>query len=326
MSQTVLVTGGAGYVGSHACKALAAHGYLPVTYDNLSQGHRWAVKWGPLEEGDLTDLRRLKKVMTSYPIDAVLHFAACASVEESMQDPQKYYHNNVVGTLALLECMKQRSVQKIVFSSSCTVYGIPKQVPIQENHPMHPVSSYGASKSMMERMIGDFSKAYGISHICLRYFNVSGADPDAEIGEVHDPETHLIPLILGVAAKRRPSLSLFGSDYETPDGTCIRDYIHVSDLVEAHLLALQRLEEGKSSSIYNLGNGCGFSVKEVLEMSRLVTRSEIPAILAPRRPGDPPILVADATRAMQELGWKPRYASLETQLTHAWHWYQKYYL
>lgn len=323
MSDFILVTGGAGYIGSHACKALAHAGHTPVTYDNLVYGHRRAVRWGPLEEGDIADRARLDAVIETYRPVAVLHFAAYAYVGESVADPGKYYRNNVAGTLTLLEALRDHGVSRLIFSSTCATYGMPQDVPITESHPQNPINPYGASKLMIERMLADFETAHGLRSIALRYFNAAGADPDAEIGEAHDPETHLIPLVLDAAAGRRPSITVNGDDYDTPDGTCIRDYIHVTDLAEAHVLALRALERGAPSGACNLGNGQGFSVREVIERARRVTGCTIPVEIGPRRPGDPPRLVGDARQAHRTLGWTPRHADLDTILATAWAWHRK---
>jgi UDP-arabinose 4-epimerase len=316
----VLVTGGAGYIGSHACKALAQAGHRPITYDNLVYGHHWAVQWGPFEQGDIADRERLDQVMGEYRPDAVMHFAAFAYVGESVGDPGKYYRNNVAGTLTLLEAMRDHGVGKIIFSSTCATYGEPTLVPIRESEPQSPVNPYGWSKLMVERMLQDFGRAHGLRSAALRYFNAAGADPAGEIGEEHHPETHLIPLVLDAALGRRPQITVFGDDYDTPDGTCIRDYIHVTDLAAAHVLALGSLDEQEGFSAYNLGNGAGYSVREVIDTSRRITGREIPLVVGPRRPGDPPVLVGDASRAKQELGWKPRYADLSTIVDTAWRW------
>ncbi|MGB5830370.1 MAG: UDP-glucose 4-epimerase GalE [Thiohalocapsa sp.] len=321
-SKSILVTGGAGYIGSHACQALARSGYLPITYDNLVYGHRWAVRWGPLEEGDIGDRARLGAVIDQYQPAAVMHFAAYAYVGESVLDPGKYYRNNVAGSLTLLEAMRDHQISRFIFSSSCATYGIPEQTPIGEEHPQRPINPYGASKLMIERMLGDFDVAHGLRSIALRYFNAAGADPGAEIGEAHDPETHLIPLVLDAAAGARPAITIHGSDYDTPDGTCVRDYIHVTDLAQAHVLALQVLEQGGSSTSYNLGNGQGFTVREVIEHATRITRRDIPLIIGPRRAGDPARLVGDAHRARRELGWQPRHADLDEILVTAWRWHQ----
>ncbi len=317
---TILVTGGAGYIGSHACKALAKAGYTPVTFDNLVYGHRWAVQWGPLEEGDVLDRARLDEVFRKYGPEAVMHFAAYAYVGESMENPARYYRNNVAGSLTLMEVARDRGVQRFIFSSTCATYGMPRRIPIPEDHPQDPISPYGASKLMVERMLQDFERAYGMRSVSLRYFNAAGADPAGETGEDHDPETHLIPLVLDAAAGRRPHVTVLGDDYETPDGTCIRDYIHVTDLAEAHVLALRALQAGSAGSAYNLGNGIGFSVKEVIEAARRVTGRNFTVKVGPRRRGDPPRLVGEATRAVAELGWRPRHHDLETILSTAWDW------
>ncbi len=320
---TVLVTGGAGYIGSHACKALARAGYNPVTYDNLVYGHRWAVRWGPLEVGELADRSRLGEVMRRYRPRAVMHFAAYAYVGESVENPAKYYRNNVAGTLSLLDAMRDQGVDRLVFSSTCATYGVPESVPIREEHPQRPINPYGASKLMVERILRDFDTAYGLRSMVLRYFNAAGADPEGDIGEDHDPETHLIPLVLDAAAGRRPNIVLFGDDYDTPDGTCIRDYIHVTDLAHAHVLALKALERGTPSTAYNLGNGNGVSVQEVITVAREVTGREIATLIGPRRAGDPARLVGDATRICRELGWQSQHAHIATIVETAWRWHQR---
>lgn len=317
----VLVTGGAGYIGSHACKALAQAGYMPITYDNLVYGHPWAVKWGPLEEGDIGDRIRLNEVIARYRPGAVLHFAAYAYVGESVEDPGKYYRNNVAGTLTLLEAMRDTGVDKLVFSSTCATYGMPLQTPICESHPQSPVNPYGASKLMIERMLRDFYSAYGLSSVSLRYFNAAGADPVGEIGEVHNPETHLIPLVLEAAMGKRPALTIFGDDYDTPDGTCIRDYIHVSDLADAHVLALKSLENASNGMAYNLSNGQGFSVREIVKAAQTVTGLTIPVNMGQRRPGDPAKLIGDSTLIRGSLGWKPKYPDIHSIITSAWNWH-----
>ena len=272
----ILVTGGAGYIGAHACKALARAGYTPITYDNMVYGHAAAVKWGPLEEGDITDYARLEAVMRKYNPKAVMHFAAYAYVGESVEKPSKYYRNNVAGTLTLLESMRSCGIDKIIFSSTCATYGMPEQIPIPEDHPQNPINPYGRSKLMIEWILKDFAAAYDMRYVSLRYFNAAGADPDAEIGEDHDPETHLIPLVLDVASGKRDHIEIFGTDYDTPDGTCIRDYIHVTDLADAHLLALEYLMNGGKSDVFNLGNGNGFSVREVIAAALKITGCDIP--------------------------------------------------
>jgi len=320
---TVLVTGGAGYIGSHACKALAAAGYRPVVADSLVHGHQWAVKWGPLEQGDIADRAFLDGVLQRHRPAAVMHFAAFAYVGESVTDPGKYYRNNVGGTLTLLEAMRDHGIGALVFSSTCATYGTPERVPIAESAPQQPINPYGASKLMVERMLSDFDAAHGLRSMSLRYFNAAGADPDGEIGEVHDPETHLIPLALDAASGKSPPLTVFGEDYDTPDGTCVRDYIHVSDLADAHLLALEQLERSGSSDRFNLGTGTGASVLEVIAAVERVTGRPVRYAVGPRRAGDPPVLVSEASRAARELGWTPRLSDLDTIVATAWAWHQK---
>jgi UDP-arabinose 4-epimerase len=322
-SKTVLVTGGAGYIGSHACKALSRAGYLPVTFDSLVYGHDWAVKLGPLEQGDILDRTRLDEVLAKYRPHAAMHFAAFAYVGESVTDPAKYYRNNVYGSLTLLEALRDHGVGNFVFSSTCATYGMPDAIPIPETQAQRPINPYGATKLMVEQMLRDFETAHGIKWSALRYFNAAGADPDNEIGEAHDPETHLIPLVLDAASGRRESITVFGSDYATPDGTCIRDYVHVTDLADAHVLALQALERGAPSSAYNLGNGKGFSVSEVVDSARRVTGAEVPTVMSGRRPGDPDALVGDATRAKAELGWNPKLFEIDEIVRTAWAWHQR---
>lgn len=317
----ILVTGGAGYIGSHACKALAQAGYSPIAYDNLVYGHPWAVKWGPLELGDIVDRSRLNEVIKQYQPKAVMHFAAYAYVGESVQDPGKYYRNNVVGTLTLLEAMRDHGIDKLIFSSTCATYGIPESTPITEDHPQQPINPYGMSKLMIEQILRDFDRAHGLRSISLRYFNAAGADLDGEIGESHDPETHLIPLVLEAASGKRPAITVFGNDYDTLDGTCIRDYIHVSDLADAHVLALQEVEIGAQTTAYNLGNGQGFSVREVIEVAKRVTHQTVPFETGPRRAGDAARLVGDSTLARAELGWQPKYSELDQIILTAWLWH-----
>lgn len=321
--KNILVTGGAGYIGCHTCKTLFNAGYLPVVYDNLVYGHEWAVKWGPLEKGDISDRKRLDVVIAKYRPVAVIHFAAYTYVGESVSNPGKYYRNNVAGSLTILEAMRDHKIDKIIFSSTCATYGMPESIPMSEDHPQNPINPYGASKLMIERILKDFERAHNIRSIILRYFNAAGADPDKEIGEVHSPETHLIPLILAVAGRKSVKLNIFGDDYDTPDGTCIRDYIHVSDLSYAHLLALYALENGAKSTVYNLGNGNGFSVKEVVDAACKVTGKKINAVVAPRRKGDPSRLVGDSKKISNELGWKPRYNELSTIIKTSWDWFKK---
>ena len=322
MSETVLVTGGAGYVGSHACKALARAGYTPVTYDNLSRGHVWAVRWGPLEVGDLSDRLRLRDVIVRHRPLAVMHFAAFAYVGESVTHPDRYYLNNVQGSLSLLEILRELGVGRMIFSSTCATYGIPRQCPILEDEPQAPVNPYGFGKLVVERMLQDFGMAYGMRHVALRYFNAAGADPEGQVGEAHDPETHLIPSALLTAAEVRPALHVHGVDYPTADGTCVRDYVHVSDLADAHVLALRYLLAGGESCSVNLGSGHGVSVRTVIETVRRVTRQPIRTIAGPRRAGDPPALYASGAAAERVLGWQPRHTDLEEIVTHAWRWMQ----
>jgi UDP-arabinose 4-epimerase len=320
----VLVTGGAGYIGSHTAKALAAAGYLPVTVDDLSCGHREAVRWGPLEVAAIGDGAALDAIFARHRPAAVLHFAGLANVGDSVRDPAFCYRANVGGTLSLIEAMRRAGCGRLVFSSTCAIYGVPPALPITEETPAAPLSPYGWSKFMAERVLADAGAAYGLGHVALRYFNAAGADPEGEIGEDHDPETHLVPLALGAAAGIRGPLRLFGDDYPTPDGTCIRDYVHVSDLARAHVLALGRLMAGGlPRPAYNLGSGRGFSVKEVLAAAEAVAGRPVPHAIAPRREGDTPVLVADATRAEADLGWRPERPDLADQIADAWAWMRR---
>lgn len=324
--KTVLVTGGAGYIGSHAVVALQQAGYNVVVLDNLVYGHRDLVEEVldvELVVGDTNDRVFLDNLFATYAIDAVMHFAAYAYVGESVKDPAKYYRNNVNGTLTLLEAMVNASVSKLVFSSTCATYGVPKGVPIGEEHPQNPINPYGMSKLMVEHMLKDFDVAHDLKSVCFRYFNAAGASPDGRLGEDHSPETHLIPLVLQTALGLRDSISIFGTDYSTSDGTCIRDYIHVTDLANAHVLGLDYLLKGGASNIFNLGNGSGFSVRDVIETARQVTGCTINAVECDRRPGDPPILVGSSKKAREVLGWCPQYHDLKTILSHAWQWHQK---
>jgi UDP-arabinose 4-epimerase len=320
MLQSILVTGGAGYVGSHACKALAASGYRPIVYDSLSRGRRGAVKWGPLIEGDLHDRDRLVGVMRSHQVAAVMHFAAFAYVGESVTCPEVYYRNNVLGTLSLLDAMREAGVATIVFSSTCAVYGIPEVLPIRETTAKAPLNPYGETKLTIERALYWYGAAHGLRYAALRYFNAAGADPDGEIGENHDPETHLIPLILRAALGRGDPLQIFGIDYSTRDGTAIRDYIHVTDLADAHLRALARLTGGSESMELNLGTGRGHSVREVVAAVERISGRPVPRREAPRRPGDPPELVADATLARERLDWRSTHSDLDTIVRTALDW------
>jgi UDP-arabinose 4-epimerase len=321
--KTILVTGGAGYIGSHVCKALAEAGYVPVTFDNLIFGHRWAVRWGPLVEGDILDAAALDKAFREFKPAAVMHFAAFAYVGESVTNPGKYYRNNVAGSLTLLEAMRDAGCAQFVFSSTCATYGVPETPLLTEAHPQRPVSPYGSSKLMVERMLSDFGIAHSLRSITLRYFNAAGADLAAEIGEAHDPETHLIPLALDAVAGIRADVTIFGDDYLTSDGTCIRDYIHVTDLARAHVLALQALEAGHPGAAFNVGNGRGFSVKEVIDTVGRVTGRDAAVRIGPRRAGDPARLVADAARIRGELGWQAQFPELSAIVETAWRWHQQ---
>ncbi|AZV54088.1 MULTISPECIES: UDP-glucose 4-epimerase GalE [Bacillus] len=322
---TILVCGGAGYIGSHAVAALLAKGERVVVVDNLQTGHKEAVLEGAvLEEGDLRDHVFLRQVFKTHQIEAVMHFAADSLVGESVTDPLKYYDNNVGGATALLQIMNEFDVKHIVFSSTAAAYGEPKCVPIVETDETNPTNPYGETKLAIEKMLKWSEQAYGIEYVVLRYFNVAGAHTEGLVGEDHQPETHLIPIILQVALGKRDQIMIYGDDYETEDGTCIRDYIHVMDLVEAHILAVDRLRAGKGSATYNLGNGTGFSVKQVVEAVRKVTGHAIPAQVAKRRAGDPAKLIASSEKALQELGWTPQYADLHTIIQSAWDWFQKH--
>ena len=320
MTEAVLVTGGAGYVGSHACKALASAGYRPVVYDNLSRGHREAVRWGPLVEGDLHDLPGLAAALRAHKVTAVMHFAALAYVGESMADPETYYRNNVGGTLALLGAMREAGVATIVFSSTCAVYGAPEHLPIRETTAAAPLNPYGETKLAIERALHWYAAAYGTRYLALRYFNAAGADPDGEIGENHEPETHLIPLVVRAALGRGDPVEIYGTDYPTPDGTAIRDYIHVSDLADAHLRALGHLAAGGDNAALNLGTGSGCSVRQVIAAVERVGGWTVPHREVARRPGDPPELVADPALALSRLGWQPRHSDLDTIIGTALAW------
>ncbi len=318
----ILVTGGAGYIGSHACKALARAGYTPVTYDNLVTGWQDAVKFGPFEQGDLLDRARLDEVFAKYQPAAVIHFAALSQVGEAMVEPGKYWSNNVTGSLTLIQAAVDAGCLNFVFSSTCATYGEHDNVVLDESTQQQPLNAYGASKRAIEDILRDFQAAYGLKHVIFRYFNVAGADPDAEVGEFHQPETHLVPLMLDAIDGKRGGLTVFGTDYDTPDGTCIRDYVHVCDLVDAHVLGLKWLEQGKESRVFNLGTGSGFSVMEVIEHSKAVTNRAVPYSIGPRRAGDCTRLVSGSVRAKEELGWTPKRSTLETMITDAWRWHQ----
>ena len=323
---TILVTGGAGYIGSHAVLALKRAGYGVVVLDNLVYGHRELVEQVLQVElivGDTNDRPLLDELFAKHNIAAVMHFSAYAYVGESVTDPIKYYRNNVVGTLTLLEAMLAARVKSFVFSSTCATYGVPKTVPIPEDHPQSPINPYGTTKLMVERILADFDVAYGLKSVCFRYFNAAGADPTGLLGEDHNPETHLIPLVLMAAMGKRESVSIFGTDYPTPDGTCIRDYIHVTDLADAHILGAEYLLQGGDSSFFNLGNGNGFSVKQVIDTAKTVTGRDIKVVESDRRPGDPPMLVGSSDKARKTLGWNPQHPALEEILNHAWQWHQR---
>ena len=325
VDRVILVTGGAGYIGAHAVKALEEKGFQVVILDNLVYGHREPVEThlkAKLVTGDIGDRAFLDRLFTDNKIDAVMHFAAFAYVGESVTDPAKYYQNNVVGTLTLLDAMRQHGIDNFIFSSTCATYGNPQFIPITEDHPQQPINPYGAGKFAVERVLQDYDPAYGLKSVIFRYFNAAGADPDGMFGEDHNPETHLIPLILQAAAGKRPAISVFGDDYETPDGTCIRDYIHVTDLAQAHVLGLEYLLQNRVSQIFNLGNGSGFSVKEVIDTAKQVTSKEISIDRCPRRAGDPATLIGSSAKAREMLGWKPKYADLTTIVKHAWTWHQ----
>ncbi|WP_319421922.1 UDP-glucose 4-epimerase GalE [Pleurocapsa sp. FMAR1] len=323
---TILVTGGAGYIGSHSVLTLQKAGYEVIILDNLVYGHQDLVETAlgtKLIVGDTCDRALLQQIFSDYQIDAVMHFAAYAYVGESVTNPAKYYHNNLVGTFTLLEAMLEANINNFVFSSTCATYGVPESVPIKEEQPQNPINPYGATKLMVERILQDFSHAYDFRSVCLRYFNAAGADPDGNLGEDHNPETHLIPLVLQTALGQRESISIFGTDYDTPDGSCVRDYIHVLDIAQAHILALKYLLNNGKTDVFNLGNGSGFSVKEVIDAARKITGKEIKAVGCDRRAGDPPALVGSGAKAQKILGWQPEYSNLEDLITHAWQWHQK---
>jgi UDP-glucose 4-epimerase len=321
MSGSVLVTGGAGYIGSHACKALKMAGFHPVVYDNLSTGWADAVRFGPFEQGDLMDRLRLDEVFALHRPSAVMHFAAFSDVGESARDPGKYWRNNVLGSLTLVEAMLAAGCDALVFSSTCAVYGDADGVTLDESCATRPINAYGASKRAVEEILDHFGAAHRLRSVIFRYFNVAGADPEGEVGEFHRPETHLVPLMLDAIMGRREALTIHGTDYDTPDGTCIRDYVHVSDLVSAHVAGLGRLLDGGGSRVYNLGTGRGFSVREVVDQSRSVTNREVPVVEGPRRPGDAVRLVSGSSRATEELGWHPRRSTMAEMIGDAWRWH-----
>jgi UDP-glucose 4-epimerase len=319
----ILVVGGAGYIGSHMLQLLREEGEEHLVFDNLEQGHRQAVQDSPLFVGDLRNSEDLRRCFRENPqIDVVMHFAAYIAVGESVQDPGKYFNNNTAAVLQLLQIMREFGVSKFVFSSTAAIFGEPQYVPIDEAHPKNPTSPYGDSKLMVEKILEAFDTAYGTKSVCLRYFNAAGADPKARIGEDHNPETHLIPLCIWAAQEKIPALKVFGTDYDTLDGTCVRDYIHILDLAQAHLLAVRHLRAGGDSRRYNLGNGKGFTVKQVIETVEKVSGKKVPYDEAPRRAGDPAKLIASSDRIRQDWGWQPRYGDLETIVQHAWHWHQ----
>ena len=318
----VLVTGGAGYIGSHACKALKAAGFTPVTFDSLVTGWEEAVKFGPFEQGDLLNPSDLETVFAKYQPVAVMHFAALSLVGECMQNPGLYWRNNVTGSLNLIEAAVAAGCQNFVFSSTCATYGDQDNVVLDEDSAQLPINAYGASKRAIEDMLRDFEVSHGLQHVIFRYFNVAGADPDGEVGEFHRPETHLVPLMLDAIDGKRDALTIFGTDYDTPDGTCIRDYVHVCDLVDAHVLGLRWLQDGKGSRVFNLGTGTGFSVREVVDQSQAVTNRPVPVVEGARRAGDCTKLVSGSSRAVKELGWDPKRSDMKQMITDAWRWHQ----
>jgi len=318
----IMVVGGGGYVDSHMVKDLLQANYNVITFDNLSTGHRDLLLGGKLIKGNLGDTTLLNRIFSDHRIDVVMHFAAYSIVGESVKNPVEYYRNNVANTIELLDAMVQHNVKRFIFSSSAAVYGEPREVPIKEEHPLRPTNPYGATKVAIEKMLSDFDSAYGLKYVSLRYFNAAGADASGKIGERHNPETHLIPLILKVAMGERHSIKIFGTDYPTRDGTCIRDYIHVSDLTQAHFLAVEKLMAGGDSAIYNLGNNRGYSVRKVIEIAARITEKQIPAIVDGRRSGDPAVLIANSDKIRKELSWRPQYEDLETILETAWKWHQ----
>lgn len=317
----ILIVGGAGYIGSHTNKLLNQNGYPTVVFDNLSTGHRDFVKWGEFIEADLANVEKIRQCFRNHKVEAVMHFSALTCVPESAQHPARYYQNNVVNTINLLEVMREFEVRHFIFSSTCATYGPPLQIPMTEDHPQNPTNPYGHSKLMVEQILKDYDQAYGIKHINLRYFNAAGADPEAEIGERHDPENHLIPLVIFSAQGKRDSVKIFGTDYPTKDGTCIRDYIHINDLADAHIKALNYLKEKNQSDSFNLGNGNGYSVREIIEWVKKVSQKEFVIEEAPARAGDPPILIGSSQKAHDVLGWQPKFYEIETIIQTAWDWH-----
>ena len=322
MPKNILIVGGAGYIGSHINKLLANNGYNTIIYDNLSTGHKKLARWGEFILGDLSDTCQLDILFSKYDIDCVMHFAAFAYVGESVQNPEKYYQNNVSATLNLLKAMLKHNVKKFIFSSSCATFGEPEKMPIIENTPQNPINPYGRTKLMIEQVLQDYSDAYGLKYSALRYFNAAGCDKDGEIGEDHTPETHIIPLVLDAAMGRRDSITVFGEDYPTPDGSCIRDYIHVEDLAVVHKLAMEYLLDGGESSVFNIGTGVGNSVKELIAAAQKITGVDFKVNIGDRRPGDPPLLVASSDKARTVLGWEPKYTNIEDIIATAWNWHK----
>ena len=322
--KNILVVGGAGYIGSYMCKYLAKNGYQPIVVDNLIYGHREAVRWGPFFEGSMADWNLLNRIFSGHEIAAVMHFAAFCYVGESITEPAKYYHNNVAATIGLLEMMVEKNISNFIFSSSCATYGEPVEIPITEQHPQNPINPYGRSKLMVEQVLRDFRNAYDLKYVSLRYFNAAGADPDGELGEDHMPETHLIPLVLQTALGQREVINIFGDDYPTRDGTCIRDYIHIDDLAQAHLLALERLINHGTGGEFNLGNGDGYTVKEVVEIAEKVTEKAIDTKITGRRIGDPAVLIGSSEKVVKELGWRPQFADLKVIIQTAWKWHKNH--
>ena len=319
----ILIVGGAGYIGSHVNKVLNERGYETIILDNLSYGHEESVKWGTLCKCDLANINEVDDIFTKYDINAVMHFSSFIDVGESVRNPEKYYNNNVVNTMNLLNVMLKHDVKKFIFSSTCATYGIPQKIPLTENHPQNPINPYGWTKLMVERILKDYDTAYGLKSVILRYFNASGADESGIIGEWHNPETHLIPLILDAAMGKREDIKIFGTDYDTPDGTCIRDYIHVTDLADAHILSLEYLNKNNQSNQFNLGNGQGFSVREVIESVKRVTVRNFNVTQTQRREGDPAILIGSSKKAKDTLGWDPQYVNIDKIIETAWNWHQK---
>lgn len=318
----ILIVGGAGYIGSHTNKMLAHKGYQTVVFDNLVAGHRDFVKWGQFFEADLADIDQIHCCFSQYPIEAVMHFSAFACVPESVQKPDRYYRNNVVNTVNLLDVMRENDVRYFIFSSTCATYGPPQKIPMDETHPQNPINPYGHSKLMVEQILKDYDKAYGIKHINLRYFNAAGADPAGEIGERHDPENHLIPLAIFAALGQRDRIKIFGADYPTPDGTCVRDYIHINDLADAHIKALDYLKQNNCSDAFNLGNGTGYSVREIINQVKTVSGKDFKVEEVEPRPGDPPTLISSSQKAHDLLGWRPEFADIETIIQTAWSWHR----